>query len=67
MHPSKHKHKHICNTEEYIFKKMKVGIRTYKEAKKRKPSKNKRCSKPKTNIQIEKCFMVKEKYNLVMY
>ena len=60
------KHKHICNSEYYIFKKMKIGIRTYKDAKKRKPSKNKRCSKPKTHFQTEKNFMIKEKYKLVI-
>ena len=60
------KHKHICNSDDYIFKKMKIGIRTYKQAKKRKPSKNKRCSKPKTNVQIEKNYMLKEKYYLVI-
>tara|TARA_B100000925_G_C21592553_1_gene296911 strand:+ start:141 stop:341 length:201 start_codon:yes stop_codon:yes gene_type:complete len=60
------KHKHICNSDEYIFKKMKIGIRTYKQAKKRKPSKNKRCSKPKTKVQVEKSFTIEEKYYLVI-
>ena len=28
------KHKHIHNCEDFVFKKMKIGIRNYKEAKK---------------------------------
>lgn len=60
------KHKHICNCDDFSFKKMKVGIRTYKDAKKRKPSKNKRCSKPKTNVQVEKRFITTEKFYLVI-
>lgn len=60
------KHKHICNCEDYVFKKMKIGIRTYKDAKKRKPSKDKRCSKPKTKVQVEKSFILREKFYLVI-
>ena len=60
------KHKHICNCEDYGFKKMKVGIRTYKDAKKRKPSKNKRCSKPKTDVQAEKRFIMRDMLHLVI-
>lgn len=60
------KHKHIHNCEDFVFKKMKTGIRNYKEAKKRKPSKNKRCSKPKTDIQRDKNYSVKEKYQIII-
>ena len=64
--PFSQKHKHICICEDYVFKKMKIGIRTYKDAKKRKPSKNKRGSKPKTNIQVDKRYKVKEKFNSII-
>ena len=33
---------------------MKLGPLTFKEAKKKKPSKNKRCSKPPTKVEKEK-------------
>ena len=46
------KPKIIQNCDDYNFKKMNLGPRTFKEAKKRKKSKNKRCSKPKTKIQV---------------
>jgi len=52
--------------EDYNFKKMNLGPRTFKEAKKRKKSKNKRCSKPKTKIQVDKSFTMKEKFYLVI-
>jgi len=45
---------------------MNLGPRTFKEAKKRKKSKNKRCSKPKTKIQVDKSFTMKEKFYLVI-
>ena len=60
------KPKIIQNCDDYNFKKMNLGPRTFKEAKKRKKSKNKRCSKPKTKAQVEKSFTMKEKYYLVL-
>jgi len=60
------KHKLIHLYENYNFKKMNMGPRTFKDAKKRKKSKNKRCSKPKTNVQVEKSFKMKEKFYLVI-
>ena len=42
---------------------MNMGPRTFKEAKKRKKSKNKRCSKPLTEIQKEKSFKMKERFS----
>ena len=53
-----------CDT--YNFKKMNLGPRTFKDAKKRKKSKNKRGSKPKTKVQVEKNLTMKEKYYLVI-
>ena len=61
------KPKIIQNCEDYTFKKMNLGPRTFKEAKKRKKSKNKRCSKPKTKAQVDKSFTMKEKYYLLIY
>ena len=60
------KPKIIQNCEDYNFKKMNLGPRTFKDAKKRKKSKNKRCSKPKTKVQVDKSFTMKEKYYLVI-
>jgi hypothetical protein len=45
---------------------MNLGPRTFKDAKKRKKSKNKRDSKPKTKVQVEKNLTMKEKYYLVI-
>ena len=61
-----HKPKMIQNCEEYNFKKMNLGPRTFKDAKKRKKSKNKRCSKPKTKVQVDKIHTMKEKFYLVI-
>lgn len=60
------KPKIIQSCEDYNFKKMNLGPRTFKDAKKRKKSKNKRCSKPKTKVQVDKNFIMKEKYYLVI-
>lgn len=57
------KHNIIQVFDDYNFKKMNMGPRTFKDAKKRKKSKNKRCSKPLTDIQKEKSFKMKERFS----
>lgn len=44
------------------LKKMKITPNTFKESKERKPSKNKRTSKPKTKIQVSKSTSQEEKF-----
>ena len=45
---------------------MKLGPLTFKEAKKKKPSKNKRCSKPPTKVEKEKHIMFSETFQEVV-
>ena len=45
---------------------MKLGPLTFKEAKKKKPSKNKRCSKPPTKVEKEKHEIFSEKFQEVV-
>lgn len=45
---------------------MKLGPLTFKEAKKKKPSKNKRCSKPPTKVEKEKHEIFTEKFQEVV-
>lgn len=59
--------KDFCDDFYFIIDKVDHGPRTYKQAKKRKPSKNKRSSKPKTYIQKDKKNSYCEKLIFILY